>query len=142
MSIWLLITNPYAYDRGMFQAISEAKKSQTSLVVVFFISKNTMGEMMHELGEMGWLGASSFRTLQTSMLQGYRALATDVIKRVKRKAKGVELIIEGVVEEPSIQAYIKRILKQEAIKIIIAGSRSFTPNLDRLPDRVEYVEDR
>ncbi|MGK7874718.1 MAG: hypothetical protein AB4426_15865 [Xenococcaceae cyanobacterium] len=141
MNVWLVIANPYAYDRAMGRAILEAQQCQTGLQVVFFISVDSVGEMMHELGEIGWLGSASLRTLQTSMLEGYRALADDVLKRVQRKAAQVELIVEGVVEKPSLEQYIHRILAQGAMKVIIAGSKSLIPKLEMLPETVEYIEE-
>ncbi|RMF20368.1 MAG: hypothetical protein D6756_14355 [Cyanobacteria bacterium J083] len=141
MSVWLIITNPYSYDEAMEKAINLAKAKATKLKVVFFICDNSLGEMMHELGQMGWLGAGSFRNLQSSMFQGYRALAGDVLARVKRKAKDVELEIVGVVEQPSLQDYIEKILQTKPLRIIIAGSRLFNPKLRGLPDKVEYIEE-
>ncbi|NES84436.1 MAG: hypothetical protein F6K10_25185 [Moorea sp. SIO2B7] len=141
MNVWLVITNPYAYDKAMWRAISEAQHWNTGLKVVFLISRDSMSNMMHQLGEMGWLGSASLQSLQISMLEGYRALADDVLKRVERKAKEVELIIEGLVEKPSLTQYVHRIVAQGAIKVIIAGSKSFTSSVDSLPDTVEYIEE-
>ncbi len=140
MNVWLAIANPYGYDRAMNRAITEAKQNQTSLHVVFFICCNSMGNIMHDLGEMGWLGASSFRALQNSMLEGYRSLADDVIERVKRKAEGLNLIVEGVVEKPSLECYVEEILKGGAEKVIVAGSRSLNLKREIFPDSVEYYE--
>ena len=140
MSVWLAIANPYGYDLAMDKAISEAKKGETSLHVVFFICRDSMGNIMHDLGEMGWLGAGSFRSLQNSMLEGYRCLADDVIARVKRKAKSVDLVVEGVVEKPSLKQYVDEILDRKAEKIIIAGSRSLNLKPEIFPDCVEYYE--
>ncbi|MBO1346815.1 MAG: hypothetical protein EBE86_005175 [Hormoscilla sp. GUM202] len=143
MNVWLAIANPYAYDKAMWRAISEAQQRQTELVVVYFISTQAMGTMIHDLAEVGFIGHSSLRNLQSSMLAGYRGLADDVLKRVQRKAEGVDLKIEGVVEEPSLFDYILRIVKQDPVKIVIAGSNlnSLTPRLDNLPEIVEYIEE-
>ena len=141
MNVWLVIANPYAYDRAMWRAISEAQNRQTQLQVVFFIRVGSVGNMIHELSETGWLGAASLRSLKTSLSQGYRALADDVLKRVQRKATQVETIVEGVVEKPSLEQYIHRILAQGAVKVIIAGSKSLAPKLEILPETVEYFEE-
>ncbi len=142
MSVWLTIANPYAYDRAMQRAISEAQHRQTTLHVVFFICRNSIGEIMHELGETGWmLGSASLRGLQSSMLEGYRSLAEDVLERVKRKATQVELVIEEVEEKPSLERYVHRILAQGAAKVIVAGSKSLNFKKEVLPETVEYFEE-
>jgi len=143
MNVWLAIANPYAYDRAMWRGISEAQERQTQLVVVYFIGTQAMGNMMHDLAEVGFIGHSSLRNLQNSMLTGYRGLADDVLKRVQRKAKGIDLRIEGVVEEQSLFDYIMGIANLDPVKIVIAGSNlnSLTPRLDNLPEIVEYIEE-
>lgn len=141
MSVWLVITNPYAYDQAMWQAIEAAKNNSTSLHVVFFICDESIGEMMHDLGEMGFMGAGSFRNLKKSMFSGYRSLAEDVIKRVERKTQDVDLIVEGVVEEPFLAAYLLKILTSDVTKVVVAGSRLFTPKLGKLPKTVVYIEE-
>lgn len=143
MNVWLAIANPYAYDEAMWRAISEAQERQTQLVVVYFIGTQAMGNMMHDLAQVGFIGHSSLRNLQSSMLAGYRGLADDVLKRVQRKAKGTRLQIEGVVEEPSLSTYIRQIAKQDPAKIVIAGSNlnSLRRELDKLPEIVEYIEE-
>jgi len=143
MNVWLAIANPYAYDRAMWRGISEAQQRQTQLVVVHFIDTQAMGTMIHDLAEVGFIGHSSLRNLQSSMLAGYRRLASDVLKRVQRKAEGIDLQIKGVVEEPSLFNYILQIAKQEPAKIVIAGSNlnSLTASLDNLPEIVEYIEE-
>ena len=140
MTVWLVIANPYGYDEAMWKAMSEAQNWQTRLHVVFFISANSVGGMMHELGEMGWLGAASLRNLQSSMLEGYRALADDVLNRVTRKVTEVEVIIEGVAEKPSLERYVHGLMAQGAKKVIVAGSKSLNLKLEILPDTVEYIE--
>ena len=143
MNVWLAIANPYAYDEAMWRSISEAQQRQTELVVVYFIGTQAMGTMMHDLAQVGFIGHSSLRNLQSSMLAGYRGLADDVLKRVQRKAEGMDIQIEGVIEEPSLFDYILRIAKQDPVKIVIAGSNlnSLTPRLDNLPEIVEYIEE-
>ena len=142
MTIRLVIANPYAYDRAMEKAISQAQELQESLQVVFFISSESLGKTIHEMAETGWLGAATLHDLQASMLAGYRALADDVLKRVERKvtvADNLELIIGGVMEGQSLWEYIESILSQGATKVIIAASNVLTPKLDNIPDRVEYI---
>ena len=142
MKVWLVITNPYAYDRAMWQAVAEAQNCHTPLEVVFFIRTASVGNMIHELSEMGWLGPASLRNLQTSLSEGYEGLAEDVLKRVQRKVgTQVELNVVGVVQKPSLEQYIHRIVAEGAVKVIIAGSRSLVPKPGILPDTVEWIDE-
>ena len=143
MNIWLVIANPYAYDRAMWKAISEAQKAQTKLTVVFFINNNSINDVIGELGQSGWLGSSPLHKLQNSMFEGYRSLASDVLKRVERKAKEkqVELENQKVVEKPSLEKYIFEVVEQGATKIFIAGPQLLTTKVGDLPSIAEYIEE-
>ena len=142
MKVWLVITNPYAYDEAMWRAVAEAQNCQTALEVVFFIRTSSVGNMIHELSEMGWLGPASLRNLQTSLSEGYEGLAEDVLKRVQRKVgTQVELQVAGVVQKPSLEQYIHRIVAEGAVRVIIAGSRALVPKPGTLPDTVEWIDE-
>ena len=73
MSIWLVVANPYAYDKAMWKAVSEVQEHQTKLRVVFFINNNSVHDVIGELGQSGWLGSNPLHKLQNSMLEGYLA---------------------------------------------------------------------
>ncbi|MGF1480985.1 MAG: hypothetical protein ACFB4I_16120 [Cyanophyceae cyanobacterium] len=139
MSVWLIIANPYAYDKALSQATILAQSLQAELRVVYFIEANSVNDMIHELSESGWLGAASLRTLQTSMSQGYQGLADDVLKRVQRKVQGVRVAVEGVVETPSLENYVKQIIAQGAARVVIAGSNAI--KFENLPKNVAYIEE-
>lgn len=141
MNVWLIIANPYAYDQALQKAIAQAQLLQTELRVVYFIAVGSVDTMIHELSEMGWFGGASLRNLQTSMSKGYRGLANDVIKRVQRKAEPLKVVVEGIVEEPSLKFYLEEILTVGAAKIIVAGSRELSSKLGDLPAAVEYIEE-
>jgi len=143
MSIWLVVANPYAYDKAMWKAVSEAQKHQSNLRVVFFINNNSVHDVIGELGQTGWLGSNPLHRLQDSMLEGYRALANDVLKRVKRKAqeKGVELEIEEVIERPKIEKYLVEVVAEGATKIVVAGPQLLTAKIGKLPNIAEYIEE-
>ncbi|MEB3340064.1 hypothetical protein [Okeania sp.] len=143
MSIWLVVANPYAYDKAMWKAVSEAQQNENNLRVVFFINNNSVHDVIGELGQTGWLGSNPLHKLQDSMLDGYRALANDVLKRVKRKAqeKGVELEIEEVIERPKIEKYLFELVEEGAIKIVVAGPQLLTAKIGKLPNIAEYIEE-
>ncbi|MDJ0556953.1 MAG: hypothetical protein QNJ68_21405 [Microcoleaceae cyanobacterium MO_207.B10] len=143
MNIWLAIANPYAYDKAMWKAISEAQQAQTKLKVVFFINDNSVNDVIGELGQSGWLGSNPLHLLQNSMLEGYRSLATDVLKRVERKAKEkqVELENQKVVEKSSLEKYIFEIVEEGATKIFVAGPQLLTTKIGDLPSIAEYIEE-
>ncbi|GGA05376.1 hypothetical protein CYANOKiyG1_17640 [Okeania sp. KiyG1] len=77
------------------------------------------------------------------MLDGYRALANDVLKRVKRKAKEkeVKLDIQEVIERPSLEEYLFELVEEDAIKIIVAGPQLLTAKIGNLPSIAEYLEE-
>lgn len=134
--IYLIILNPYAYDDAMYQAQAIATEADATLNVVFFISEKAVCRMMNNLGENGWLSTSAIRSLQNSMLEGYRGLADDVLERVQRKLKDTELNILPVNEQPTVEPYLHRLVAEGAEKIIVAGSNDVQLKRDILPEQV------
>ncbi|NEN92355.1 MAG: hypothetical protein F6K48_27030 [Okeania sp. SIO3H1] len=143
MNTWLVVANPYAYDKAMWKGISESQQNQAKLRVVFFINNNSINDVIGELGQTGWLGSNPLHKLQNSMLDGYRALANDVLKRVKRKAKEkeVELDIQEVIERPSLEEYLFELVEEDTVKIIVAGPQLLTAKIGNLPSIAEYIEE-
>ena len=143
MSIWLVIANPYAYDKAMWKAVLETQEHQSKLRVVFFINSNSIHDVIGELGQSGWLGSNPLHKLQNSMLEGYRALAGDVLKRVKRKAKekDIELESEEIIERPLIEKFLFELVEEGATKIVIAGPQLLTAKMGELPHIAEYIEE-
>ncbi|AFY36631.1 hypothetical protein Lepto7376_0186 [[Leptolyngbya] sp. PCC 7376] len=134
--IYLVILNPYAYDGAMYKAEAIAKEASVPLNVVFFISEKSVCRMMNNLGENGWLSAASIRSLQNSMLEGYRGLADDVLDRVQRKLIDLELNILPVNEQPTVEPYLHRLVAEGAEQIIVAGSSDVQLKQDILPEQV------
>ena len=143
MSIWLVIANPYAYDKAMWKAVLETQEHQSKLRVVFFINSSSIHDVIGELGQSGWLGSNPLHKLQNSMLEGYRALAGDVLKRVKRKAKekDIELESQEIIERPLIEKFLFEIVEEGATKIVIAGPQLLTAKMGELPYIAEYIEE-
>ena len=143
MSIWLVIANPYAYDKAMWKAVLETQEHQSKLRVVFFINSNSIHDVIGELGQSGWLGSNPLHKLQNSMLEGYRALAGDVLKRVKRKAKekNIELESQEIIERPLIEKFLFELVEEGATKIVIAGPQLLTAKMGELPHIAEYIEE-
>ncbi|ABG52991.1 hypothetical protein Tery_3966 [Trichodesmium erythraeum IMS101] len=143
MSIWLVIANPYAYDKAMWKAVSATQEHQGNLRVVFFINNNSIHDIIGELGQSGWLGSNPLHKLQSSMLEGYRALAGDVLKRVKRKAKekDVELESQEIIERPLIDKFLFELVEEGATKIVVAGPQLLTAKMGELPHIAEYIEE-
>ena len=138
-SIWLVLTNPYAYDQALSFAVEEAQKIEAELRVVFFIEAEGLQTMVGELSERGWYGPGSLQNLQKTMLEGYRALAGDVLKRVKRKAAPLSVIDEGVVEQPSLDKYIGTLIKEPMEKLIISSANLPNAELDNLLDKIDWI---
>lgn len=87
--VCLVLANPYDYVPVAEKAISAARAAESGLLVVFYISPTRLRRTVEELGEKGWLGPGSLRQLGDSMLEGYRALAEDVLKAVAERAEAV-----------------------------------------------------
>ena len=134
--IYLVILNPYAYDDAMYQAQAIATKADAPLNVVFFISEKAVCSMMNNLGENGWLSTSAIRSLQNSMLEGYRGLADDVLQRVERKLEDTKVNILPVKERPTVEPYLHRLVAEGAEQVIVAGSKDVQLKRDILPEQV------
>ncbi|MEC4893035.1 MAG: hypothetical protein SAL07_12650 [Oscillatoria sp. PMC 1051.18] len=137
--LWLILTNPYAYEKAVERAVTVAQKNNLQILVVFLITQEWLEKTVCELSEMGWLGSASLRSLEISMQEGYRALAADVLKEVERQANQVDVIVKGVVEAPSLDRYLDLAIAQGAERLII-GSPQQTTKLNRLPDSLEWVD--
>jgi len=140
-TVWLVLASPYDYDPAMWRSRDLAQALSAQLRVVFFIEKNAASNIMQELGEMEWLGPSSLRSLQNCMLEGYRALADDVLDRVRRKVTQVEVVLEGVVEEVSLADYVTRLLpKEETQTIVVSGSKPLDLEVSEGIEKIEWFE--
>ena len=134
--IYLVILNPYAYDKAMYRAQAIAKRKNSPLNVVFFISERAVCTITHDLGENGWLSAASIRSLQNSMIEGYRGLAEDVLERVQRKLSDIELNILPVQEQTTVEPYLHRLVAEGAKKIVVASSINDQLKREILPRQV------
>jgi hypothetical protein len=139
--IWLVLTSPYAYERALQRANAVAGRKKATLHAVFLIERDAASEMVRELSAMGWLGPGSLRSLQTSLSQGYRSLADDVLKRVQRKVESATVICEGVVEEPSLANYLEKLLQQGVTRLIISGAKPLELATQNPAAKVEWIED-
>lgn len=151
--VTLVLTNPYAYQKALSRALELAvsmKESQTSpsetvaavaLSVIFLIDTDALDELVHDLGEQGWLGLSSQRNLQYSMLDGYRGLATDILQEALSNGSQVGLSVETAIKEVSPSSYVDELLKVKTHKLIISGSSMFAAKLGDRTSQLEWIED-
>ncbi len=139
--ILLVLTNPYAYENALAVAVNKAQQAQVELKVVFLISSDSVSDMMGDLAERGWFGMSSLRTLQNKMIEGYRALAGDVLKRVCRKAAPIEPILEGVVEKHSLVEYLQSRLRQGDSQIIVSSAELPNPEWGNWLGSVDWIKE-
>ncbi|MEC4983989.1 MAG: hypothetical protein SAJ37_00985 [Oscillatoria sp. PMC 1068.18] len=139
--LWLILTNPYAYEKAVERAVTLAQKNNLQIRVVFLITQQWLDKTVSELSETGWLSSASLRSLEISMQEGYRALAADVLEEVERQTKTnqVEVIVEGVVEAPSLEQYLNLAIKQGGEQLII-GSPQQTTKLKRSPSSLEWID--
>jgi len=96
--VCIVITEPYEYEDLVRQVAN--KEAGAEWFVVYFISLPQIQNAVEELGNQGWLGGSSLRSLFDSLLEGYRVLANEVLqgaRQILHQAGGTSnaLVIEG-----------------------------------------------
>lgn len=141
-SVGLVLTDAYNYEVALKQALEVAQNSGASLSAVFVIDPNAMQEMVSELEEHGWLIAGSLPTLQPSMLEGYHALATDVLEKVHSRVSQAGLEVKTAVAEAPLDSYIRGLLEQRGSVVIVSGSKALAARLGELSKRVELIEEK
>lgn len=142
-AVWLILTDTYGYEYALKQALEVAQHSGASLNAVFVIDPDAPEAMVGELEENGWLDAKSMpTTLQGSLLEGYHALATDLLDKVRGKVFQAGLSVETAIAEAPIESYVRGLLGQRGSIVIVSGSKSLTPRLGELSTQVELIEEK
>lgn len=151
--VTLVLTNPYAYEKALSHALELAvslSESQASmglriagvaLNVVFLIDPEALDELVHDLGEQGWLGLSSQRSLQSSMLDGYRGLAEDILQEALRDGSQAGLSVETAIKEVPPSIYVDELLNAGSEKLIVSGSSMLAAKLGDRTAQLEWIED-
>jgi hypothetical protein len=135
----LILTNPYAYETAVDKALAQAQQTHSPLKVVFAIDPEDLDTLMRDLGESGWLGIGSRRSLQESMLGGYRALAADILESVESQCAEAGIPVETQVEEVRLQPYLQSWIDRGVEKIMVNGSHSLTPIMEKMSPSVEWI---
>lgn len=140
-AVWLILTDTYNYESALKQALDVAKHSGASLNAVFTIDPEATRDMVSELEDKGWLDAGSVpTTLQTSLLEGYHALATDILDKVKDRASQAGLLLETSIAEAPLESYIRGLLGQRGSVVIVSASKASAASLGELSNQVEWIE--
>jgi hypothetical protein len=137
--ILLVLTNPYGYETALNLAFEQAKAPDTLLRVTFAIDPEAIDDLMRDLGEHGWLGIGSRRSLQISMLEGYRALATDILEDLSRRAVTLGISVKTEVNEQGIRNYLSGLSTPGPQTIFVSGSHALTPLIQTLDCPVEWI---
>lgn len=140
MDVWLLLTNPYAYQRSLQKAIAVAEAAATKLRVVFVLDPEAMNLMMQELAESGWLGPGSLRLLENSLMEGYQMLAGDVLEDVAQELSTTDLTYEVTLKEASLQQFVQGLLAQKIETVLISSSHPLLPGLEHLAHQVTWIQ--
>jgi len=141
VGVWLLLTNPYAYQGALQKAIAIAEAATTKLQVVFVLDPEAMNLMMQELAENGWLGPGSLRLLENSLMGGYQMLAGDVLEDVAQELSTTDLTYEVTLKEASLQPFVQGLLAQKIETVLISSSHSLLPGLEHLAHQVTWIQE-
>ncbi len=125
----LILTNPYAYEKALNLAIERAVQTSDECKVVFVIDPDALDNLVRELGEKGWLGLGSQRTLHDSMLEGYRALAADILEEVRRLCAAAHISVVTEVKEAPLPAYLRIITERDNQPILVSGSKDLAETM-------------
>ncbi len=137
--ILLVLTNPYGYEKALHLAFEEAIQADCLLSVTFAIDPEAIDDLMRDLGDNGWLGIGSRRTLQISMMEGYRALATDILEEVSHRAVSMGMSVKTEVNEQGIRSYLSGLATPGPEKIFISGSHALGPLIQTLDRPLEWI---
>ena len=137
----LVLTNLYAYEKGLNRALEAAKLAGAGMNVVFLIDPGSVADIVRGLGQQGWLGSGALRNLETSMLEGYRALATDILEEAQSRFSGAGIAVETSVREMSPHKYICDLLNEKSITVMVSGSPSLAGKLQKILGQIEWIEE-
>ncbi|WP_254566228.1 hypothetical protein [Oscillatoria sp. HE19RPO] len=137
--ILLVLTNPYGYEKALNLAFEEAKQADSLFRVTFIIDPEALDDLMRDLGENGWLGIGSRRSLQNSMMEGYRALATDILEQVTLRAVSMGIAVKTEVNEEGIRSYLSGLATPGPEKIFVSGSHALGPLIQTLDCPLEWI---
>lgn len=140
-NLWLILTNPYSYDQALETAVNRAQNSGGELKAVFVIDPHSIDHLVRDLGEQGWLGLSSRRNLQESMLAGYHALAMDVLAEVSQEAIATGIVVTTTVEETTLKEYLDNLSKQENLELIVSISPELSSLQQDMIAQVEWIQE-
>ncbi|AEB12565.1 hypothetical protein [Marinithermus hydrothermalis] len=130
-TIRLILTNPYAYTRGLERALQEAHTAHRALYAVFVIDPQTLETLVNDLSAMGWLGASSRQHIAHALHEGYRLLAQDTLQTVQAHAQTHGIPVETEVVEAPISEYLARLPTHEPVLVSATSkpTQALTPNI-------------
>ncbi|WP_071517288.1 hypothetical protein [Geitlerinema sp. PCC 9228] len=148
--LWLVLTNPYTYQKALNRALDRLRATPTSLSdsgeevniwVVFLIDPQTIENMVRDLCDRGWLGASSLHNLESSMLEGYRALAQDVLQEVRRQFEAASTKVETTVASGSLREYVEELVSKEERQIIISYAGAMPAWMHTYENQASFIEE-
>lgn len=100
--VCLVITEPYGYERLIRRAAEDV--SSKEWLIVYFLRPSRLQDTVRELGDQGWLGPGSLRPLLDSLMEGYRALADEVLQAAAHYAQEANARVRTTVVEGELEA--------------------------------------
>ena len=135
--IWLILTSPYGYQRSAARVAELIGTSGGTARVIFAIDVSALGDSVDTLRIQGWLGPGPLRTLQGSLLDGYRSLAPILLNTVREWFESRGLTVQTEMREQELGSLVDDALAAGAIVLLAS---SFQHRLPRI-ERVELVEE-
>ncbi len=143
--LWLVLTNPYTYKKARDFAIKQVRHLQPTKIevvyVVFLIDAHTIENMVRDLCDRGWLGASSLHNLESSMLEGYRALAQDVLQETRQEFEVFSIEVKTSVVSASLRQYVEELLGDGERQIIVSYGGAMPTWMVSHQDQVSFIEE-
>lgn len=139
--VWLILTDTYSYESALKQALEVAAHANTTFKGVFVIEPDATGEIVNELEDKGWLSSGALPNLQASLLEGYHALARNVLDKVQHRASQAGLGVETAIAEAPLADYIRGLLSQRGAVVIVSCSKALASRLGKVAEQVEWIEE-
>ncbi len=75
------------------------------------------------------------------MLEGYRALAADILEQVNQGVAPQGIAVETAIVEAPLVSYLENLLQQEGTKLIVSASHTLALPIEDLAERAILIQE-